>query len=728
MGGREAAAAQSRAAGEDGPWHDGRSSGRLPTAREALIAFGHLAVLATFALAQPLFELLSDNPEFFAARGSTPGEIILFALLLVLVPPLVLLGVELLVGLAGPRARRIAHLALMGLLAAVVFAQALKKALDAPDALLVALAVLLGAVAVLAYARVEPVRSFVSVLTLAPVVFLVLFLFISPVSRITLADEAEARATGQPSRTPVVLVVFDELPTGSLMDAGRRVDAKRYPGFAALGEDATWFRGAHTIYDSTSRAVPAIVDGTYPEKEQLPTAAEHPNSLFALLGKSHRMNVSEEATSLCPRDLCEDARLDEPLLSRLGSISSDLGLVYAHVVSPPGVEEDLPTVSDTWGGFGGGSAPAEESGSAEPATGTRSNLNGNRRERFDDWVGQIEPAGDRPTLNFKHTLLPHVPWQYLPDGRLYRREADDPIPNLSRQSYKDEAQFDQLQLRHLLQLGFADLELRKLIAHLKETGTYDDTLIVVTADHGVALQDGRFDRRRADRSSLAEISPVPLFVKKPRQTRGAIDDSVVETTDVVPTVLDVLGLDRPRGMDGASAFSAEVKARDEVMMFARSLNERIRVPRDVFEAERLEVLREKVRLFGEGADGPGRIYRIGPNAGLIGRASEGLDSGEESGGSASLVDPSALAAVDTESPSLPAWIVGRVSGDGGPSREIAVSVNGTVRGVGNTFELATGGGEIFSVLLPPSALRDGENAVEIFEVQGGSELRSMGGN
>ncbi len=110
---------------------------RLPGAKEALLAFGHLAVLCTFALAQPLFDLLSDNPEFFAARGSTPGEIVVFALLLVLVPPLVLLLVETLVGLAGARPRRVAHVVLMGALAAIVFVQALKKALEAPDAVLI---------------------------------------------------------------------------------------------------------------------------------------------------------------------------------------------------------------------------------------------------------------------------------------------------------------------------------------------------------------------------------------------------------------------------------------------------------------------------------------------------------------------------------------------------------------------------------------------------------------
>ena len=52
-----------------------------------------LAVLCAFAIAQPLFELLGENPEFFAVRGSPSGDIVLFAVGLVLVPPLALTGV-----------------------------------------------------------------------------------------------------------------------------------------------------------------------------------------------------------------------------------------------------------------------------------------------------------------------------------------------------------------------------------------------------------------------------------------------------------------------------------------------------------------------------------------------------------------------------------------------------------------------------------------------------------
>ena len=699
--------------------------------RGNLLAFGHLAVLATFALAQPLFDLLSDNPEFFAARGSTGSDIIVFAVLLVLVPPALLLLVEVLVGLASEKARAVLHVVFMGLLAALVFVQALKEPIGSPDALLIGLAIALGVGAALLYARAEPVRSFLSVLTPVPLVFLILFLFISPVSKITLADEASAKSIGGIARVPVVMVLFDEFPSTSLMDADNRVDAKRYPGFAALGKDSTWFRGAHSIYDSTSKAVPAVMDGNYPEKGTLPTSSEHPNSIFALLGKTHRMNVSEEATTVCPRDICTDSRTEEPFLDRLGSMTDDLSLVYAHVVAPPGIERDLASVSENWGNFGagagGGNAASASPGSATPSAEeaqTRANLNGNRRQRFEQWTDAIQP-GRRPALNFKHALLPHVPWQYLPDGRLYRRQADDPVSNLSRQSYPDEGQVEQLQMRHLLQLGFADLEIRRLIAHLKDNGTYDESLIVITADHGVSFKQGQFDRRNVNEENIDEISPVPLFVKEPGQKKGRIDDSIVETTDVLPTIADVLGIELPDEADGRSAFGSEVRGRDEVKMLRRDLSEWIRVDGDEFDRSKADELTKKVRLFGTGTDDPDRIFRIGPNQDLLGTSVAGLGTAGESEARAGLIGAEDLDDVDPEGEYVPIWIVGKVSGGAGNTREVAVSVNGTIRAVGNSFVLATGGEELISVMIPPSALENGKNEVEVFEVTGGSELRSM---
>lgn len=684
----------------------------------ALLAFAHLAVLSAFALAQPLFNLLSDNPEFFAARGSTAAEIIVFGVLVVLVPPAILLAIELLVGLASESAGRVVHLVFVAGLAAVVFVQALKDAIGAGDAVLILLALALGTAGALLYHRAEPVRSFLSVLSPAPILFLVLFLFFSDVSKIVLPEDASAKSAQGVARVPVVVVVFDELPSTSLLDEKGGIDAKRYPAFARLAGNATFFKNAHSVYDSTSRAAPAIMDGNKPVLERrLPTASEHPNSIFTLLGESHSMNVSEEATSVCPRDLCEDARLDEPFVDRLKSMTKDLGLVYAHVVAPPGLERDLPTVSESWGDFGGGGGGGEAR--AAPANAdqpnTRANLASDRKARFDKWVSKI-PA-KKATLSFKHALLPHVPWLYLPDGRQYRRSAVEPIPQISRQSYRDEGQIEQLQLRHLLQTGFADRQLGKLLDRLERLGIYDDALVVVMADHGVSFKKGQFDRRDVNRGNIDEITPVPFFVKRPGQERGSVSRAVVETTDLLPTIADVLGAKLSAKVDGRSAFSNDVRRRRKVSMLKRNLKGSITLSLAQFERERDQQLAKKVRIFGTGADPADRIYRIGPNQELIGQPAR---SAAKSSARASIADAGELAKVDTKSFLIPNWITGRVSG--GEGLDIAIAVNGTIRGVGNTFKLATGGGELLAVMVPPSALRDGKNDVKVYEVSGGRLL------
>ncbi|HEX6713312.1 MAG TPA: hypothetical protein VF066_08000, partial [Thermoleophilaceae bacterium] len=57
--------------------------------------FLHLAALSSFALAQPLFAKLGPAPGYFAAHGMTSTEVVLFAVGLVVVPPLILFIPEL---------------------------------------------------------------------------------------------------------------------------------------------------------------------------------------------------------------------------------------------------------------------------------------------------------------------------------------------------------------------------------------------------------------------------------------------------------------------------------------------------------------------------------------------------------------------------------------------------------------------------------------------------------
>jgi hypothetical protein len=552
------------------------------------------------------------------------------------------------------------------------------------------------------------VRSFLNILSPVPLVFLLLFLFSGQISELAFPSEAKALSVGGVSRAPVVVVLLDELPSNTLVDQNDRLDAKRYPGFAELARNATWFRNAYTVYDSTERAQPAIMDGDLPAKDKQPIASDHPNSIFSLFAKSHRMNVDEEATAVCSRDLCKNRIGEEAYPKRMSSMAEDLGLVWLHVVSPPDIENNLTSVSENWGNFGGGdqtTAPTPSSGSA---VNTRANLNRGRAARFQEWMDRIVP-GHRPALNFKHTLMPHVPWQYLPSGRMYRRQPNDAIAGLSNQAYQDQGQLDVLLQRHFLQTGFADFELQRLWKRLRAEGLWDKSLIVVAADHGVAFPRAR-ERRRLNRTTAREIAPIPLFIKAPGQRTAKVNTSWVETIDILPTILDILNIDPRVKMDGKSAYSPEVKQRRTLRFEIRNTFQTLRIPAATFQRERATIIARNHRLFGSGADGPHRIYEIGPHPELIGQPASAAGPPLD----VDLADPQDYQHVDPASGLVPVHIVASVNGPDRHPRDIAVAVNGTIQAVGNTFKLAVGNaGEVVSVMVPESAFHKGRNSVQV---------------
>src|SRR5205085_623877 len=154
---------------------------------------------------------------FFAVRDSSAGQIVLFALALTVLPPAVLLGAEVLVGLVSRTAAGVLHLFFVAGLVAVIVLHALTKAAAVSGLAALVAAALAGVGVAALYSRVQAVQTFLTVLVAAPVVFLVLFLFNSPVSKLVRPESAQATIVAVRSPTPVVLVVFDEFPTVALM-------------------------------------------------------------------------------------------------------------------------------------------------------------------------------------------------------------------------------------------------------------------------------------------------------------------------------------------------------------------------------------------------------------------------------------------------------------------------------------------------------------------------------
>jgi len=93
----------------------------------------------------------------------------------------------------------------------------------------------------------------------------------------------------------------------------------------------------------------------------------------------------------------------------------------------------------------------------------------------------------------------------------------------------------------------------KLVDHLKATGAYDNTVIVLTSDHGELLGDRWLFGKRGYFDTAYHI---PLIVRDPdRQaegSRGRVVDAFTESVDVMPSLLELLGQDIPRQCDGRS--------------------------------------------------------------------------------------------------------------------------------------------------------------------------------
>lgn len=137
------------------------------------------------------------------------------------------------------------------------------------------------------------------------------------------------------------------------------------------------------------------------------------------------------------------------------------------------------------------------------------------------------------------------------------------IENIQRKSFfqngqglgsdMSEAEVRQMRATYYGLITEIDTQLGRVFKFLKDTGQWDNTLIILTSDHGEQLGDhhllgkiGYFD----------QSYHIPMIVRDPdasaNGTRGSIVEKFTETIDTMPTILDWMGQPSPRACDGHS--------------------------------------------------------------------------------------------------------------------------------------------------------------------------------
>ena len=281
--------------------------------------------------------------------------------------------------------------------------------------------------------------------------------------------------------------MLDEASMWSLMRTDGTINANRFPGFAELAANSTWYRDTMTTAQWTWFAAPALLSGREASFDREPTYESWPRNIFTALGGTLKLDVQEPVTTLCPKRLCRRAMQKNRLMA------------------PP------------------------------------------------DHVLRMYDAINRaatdtvPGLHFVHAVVPHHPWALTADLRFSANIENDPrsgfLTDRKRDSYQS----------HLRQYTGVDTVIGDMVRTMKASANWDDTMIVVTADHGLTFAPGSNIRDKVDptkKYALDDVYRVPLFIKYPRQNAPAVSDCVTSSMDVVPTVLSVVGVRTGWDFDG----------------------------------------------------------------------------------------------------------------------------------------------------------------------------------
>lgn len=168
---------------------------------------------------------------------------------------------------------------------------------------------------------------------------------------------------------------------------------------------------------------------------------------------------------------------------------------------------------------------------------------------------------ERPFFLWTHFYDPHCPYEppapfdalHDPDFEGLRARNWYKLTTQQRRALvANPREVEHMRALYKGEISYADSEVGRLLEHLKQNGDFDDTLVILTSDHGEGLGAHEYWFDHGTFLYDDELA-VPLIVRFPRsQHAGRTVAGQVRLLDLTPTVLDVLGLEVPKTLSGSS--------------------------------------------------------------------------------------------------------------------------------------------------------------------------------
>ena len=411
----------------------------------------------------------------------------------------------------------------------------------------------------------------------------------------------------------LLLITVDTLRADHLSAYGYRLPTS--PNLDHLAEGGVRFADATVPWPKTWPAVASMLTGKYPATTGVRLHPRRP------LPSEH-----------------------ETLAERLGDMGYATAAVVANVNVGEGFDFDqgFDTFVESWQEglerAGGTAALVTDPGEVKRFTGAAvvtdhavELLDGMEANRpFFLWLHYIDPHGPyRPPEPYAGLWegeyeAKEVPFDSLPPYQRQHDGAGRPISDISHYI----ANYDR-------EIRSFDDQLGRLLADLERRGLRDDTLIVLTSDHGESLDEDGYHLEHGA-TPYQPAAGVPFVLSFPgRLPRGRVVASPVGLIDLLPTVFELLGLEAPPGTQGQSLVATWQGADPSEFVFMESGSyepsqlsvrkgrwklARLRAPRDrrVFE-------REEVELYDLEADPEEEVDRSAEHPALVREMVAALD-------------------------------------------------------------------------------------------------------
>jgi arylsulfatase A-like enzyme len=169
-----------------------------------------------------------------------------------------------------------------------------------------------------------------------------------------------------------------------------------------------------------------------------------------------------------------------------------------------------------------------------------------------DFLEQAEDG--QPFLLVIDSFDPHEPWdppeEYVESYSKGYQGRDPTVPNYGTSDWIDDQELERMKALYSGEVTMVDRWFGRFLDKMESTGRMDDTLLLVLADHGIALGEHGYTGKPYG-ALWPELTDIPFFIRHPEgKGAGQTSDYYASTHDVAPTILGALGLQPFTRMDG----------------------------------------------------------------------------------------------------------------------------------------------------------------------------------